>query len=113
LEQQGKMAELCDVLAERARFENDPAARAGTMARLGEVRLTVLEDLDGAAEAFREALDSTPDDPRLLAALETIEVRREDWSTLQEVLLRRMGMVEGTAQIPVLFRLAKNAEEKL
>jgi len=113
LEQQGKMAELCDVLAERARFENDPAARAGTLARLGEVRLTVLEDLDGAAEAFREALDSMPDDGRLLAALETIEVRREDWSTLQEVLLRRMGMVEGEAQIPVLFRIAKNAEEKL
>ena len=112
-EAQGKMVELTDVLAERARFENEPAARSATLIRLGEVRLTSLEDLDGAAEAFREALDSTPDDPRLLGALETIEVRREDWSTLQEVLLRRMGTVQGEAQIPVLFRLAKNAEEKL
>ncbi|HEY4186369.1 MAG TPA: tetratricopeptide repeat protein [Polyangia bacterium] len=112
-EAQGKMAELCDVLAERARFENEPAARAATLIRLGEVRLASLEDLDGAADAFREALDSTPDDPRLLGALETIEVRREDWSTLQEVLLRRMGTVEGEAQVPVLFRIAKNAEEKL
>ena len=112
-EVQGKMADLCDVLAERARFENDGPARAATLARLGEVRLASLEDMDGAADAFREALDSTPDDPRLLSALETIEVRREDWSTLQEVLLRRMGTVEGEAQIPVLFRIAKNAEERL
>jgi len=112
-EGQGKMVELCDVLAEKARFENEPAARSATLIRLGEVRLGSLEDLDGAADAFREALDSTPDDPRLLGALETIEVRREDWATLQEVLLRRMGTVEGEAQIPVLFRLAKNAEDKL
>ena len=112
-EGQGKMTELTDVLAEKARFENEPAARSATLIRLGEVRLQALEDLDGAAEAFREALDSTPDDPRLLGALETIEVRREDWSTLQEVLLRRMGTVQGEAQIPVLFRLAKNAEDKL
>src|SRR3569623_613154 len=81
-EAQGKMTELTDVLAEKARFENEPAARSATLIRLGEVRLQALEDLDGAAEAFREALDSTPDDPRLLGALETIEVRREDWSTL-------------------------------
>ncbi|HEY8924983.1 MAG TPA: tetratricopeptide repeat protein, partial [Polyangia bacterium] len=113
LEAMGKMPELCEVLAERARFENDPQLRAATLARLGELRLSALEDLDGAADAFREALDSTPDDPRLLASLETIEVQREDWATLQEVLLRRMGVVEGAAQIPVLFRLAKNAEDKL
>ena len=58
-----------------------------------------------------EALDSTPEDPKLLAALEQIEERREDWSTLQEVLLRRMGTVEGAAQIPVLFRIAKSLDQ--
>ena len=113
LERQGKMAELCEVLGERARFENDPVVRASLMARIGQIRVASLDDLDGAAEAFREALDSTPDDQQLLTALEAIEEKREDWSTLQEVLLRRMGAVDGSAQVPVLFRLAKNAEAHL
>ncbi|MBC8131773.1 MAG: tetratricopeptide repeat protein, partial [Deltaproteobacteria bacterium] len=112
-EDQGRMDDLCDVLAEGARFESDPVARAGLMARIGEIRLESQGDLSAAADAYREALDSTPDDPTLLEALERIEERREDWSTLQEVLLRRLGTVEGPAQIPVLARLARNAEEKL
>ena len=45
--------------------------------------------------------------------MEDIETKREDWSTLQEVLLRRMGTADGAAQVPVLLRLAKNAEEHL
>jgi tetratricopeptide (TPR) repeat protein len=113
-EGQGKLDELAEVLAERARFESDGAVRAALLGRIGDLKMGPLEDLEGAADAFREALDVAPDDPRLLGALEQIEERREDWSTLQEVLLRRMGAVgDGPAQIPVLFRLAKNADERL
>src|SRR6185436_16626371 len=67
-------------------------------------------------EAYREALESSGDAPEnapVLDALETIEERREDWSTLQEILMRRLGTVQGAAQIPVLLKLAKNAETRL
>ena len=73
----------------------------------------MLNDLDGAAEAYREALDGAPDDPIALSALEAIEERREDWSTLQEVLMRRFGATFGADQIAVLLKLARNAEQKL
>ncbi len=111
-QEQGRMDDLCDVLAEGARFESDPAARAALMARIGEIRVEQ-GNLSAAADAYREALDSTPEDPELLGALESIEARREDWSTLQEVLLRHLGVVQGNGQIAVLFRLATNAEQKL
>ena len=73
----------------------------------------MLNDLDGAAEAYREALEGAPDDPIALSALESIEERREDWSTLQEVLMRRLGATFGADQVAVLLKLARNAEQKL
>jgi tetratricopeptide (TPR) repeat protein len=110
LEAGQRPAELVDVLGERARFENAPALRSTLLGRIGVLKASALDDLDGAADAFREALDGRPGDLGLLAAWEAIEEKREDWSTLQEVLLRRLGSSEETEQIPVLFHLARNAE---
>jgi tetratricopeptide (TPR) repeat protein len=110
---QGATAELSDVLAERVRFEPDPTARAALLARVAHLKMGPLSDLDGAADALREALDSTPDEPALLTTLQQLEERRENWSTLQEVLLRRLGVAQDAAQIPILFKLAKNAEQHL
>ncbi len=112
-EASGQAAELVDVLAERARFSESPVERAALWARVGALRLGPLGDVDGAADAYREALEGAPDDATSLGALETIEERREDWSALQEVLQRRLGTTEGAAQIPVLLKLAKNAEARL
>ena len=44
-----------------------PVARAALWSRVGELRLGMLQDLDGAAEAYREALDTAPDDPLALS----------------------------------------------
>jgi tetratricopeptide (TPR) repeat protein len=109
----GNVDEMAATLAERARITEDPRARAALWARVGELRLGMLNDLDGAAEAYREALEGAPDDPISLSALESIEERREDWSTLQEVLMRRFGATFGADQIAVLLKLARNAEQKL
>jgi tetratricopeptide (TPR) repeat protein len=109
----GQAPELTAVLAERARLTEDPRQRAALWSRVGELRLTLLSDLDGAAEAYREALDGAPDDVLSLSALESIEDRRGDWSTLQEVLLRRLGNSSGADQVAVLLKLARNAEQKL
>ena len=109
----GNVEEMAVALGERARITEDPRARAALWARVGELRLGMLNDLDGAAEAYREALEGTPDDPIALSALESIEERREDWSTLQEVLMRRFGATFGADQVAVLLKLARNAEQKL
>ncbi len=108
----GQVAELVGALAERARFAEAPAERAALWARVGTLRLQQ-DDVDGAAEAYREALEGAPEDATVLGALEGIEERREDWATLQEVLMRRLGAATGTAQLPVLLKLAKNAETRL
>jgi tetratricopeptide (TPR) repeat protein len=109
----GQAQDLCAVLAERARLTEDPRQRAQLWSRVGELRLTLLDDLDGAAEAYREALDGAPDDALALSALESIEDRRGDWSTLQEVLMRRLGSASGADQVAVLLKLARNADQKL
>ena len=95
----GNVQEMASALGERARITEDPRARAALWARVGELRLGMMNDLDGAAEAYREALEGTPDDPIALSALESIEERREDWSTLQEVLMRRFSATFGADQV--------------
>ena len=109
----GNVQEMATALAERARITEDPRARAALWSRVGELRLGMMNDLDGAAEAYREALEGASDDPIALSALEAIEERREDWSTLQEVLMRRFGATFGADQVAVLLKLARNAEQKL
>ena len=89
------------MLADRARLTEDPRQRAALWSLFGELRLTLLSDSDGAAEAYREALDGAPDDVLALSALESIEDCRGDWSTLQEVLLRRLGSASGADQVAV------------
>jgi tetratricopeptide (TPR) repeat protein len=114
----GQIPDLAAALAERARFTDDAGQRAALWARVGELRAGALSDLDGAAEAYREALDGAPAGSKLasavLSALESIEEQREDFTTLQEVLMRRLGAAAGGAeQVPVLMKLAKNAETHL
>jgi tetratricopeptide (TPR) repeat protein len=109
----GQPRELDAVLAHQARLTEDPGQRARLWARVGELRLGVLGDAEAAAEAYREALEGVPDDPVALSALESIEEKREDWSTLQEVLLRRLGSATGADQVAVLLKLARNAEQRL
>jgi tetratricopeptide (TPR) repeat protein len=109
----GQVVELCGALAEQARFADDPKQRAKLWTRVGELRLGRLDDLDGAADAYKEALEAAPEDSNLLAALEIVEERREDFTTLQEVLLRRLSASSGHDQVAVLLKLAKNAEQKL
>jgi tetratricopeptide (TPR) repeat protein len=105
--------ELDGVLAQQARLTEDPGQRARLWARVGELRLGVLNDAEAAAEAYREALEGVPDDAVALSALEAIEEKREDWSTLQELLLRRLGSATGPDQVAVLLKLARNAEHRL
>lgn len=112
-ERQGNLSELVRVLEEQARFTDDGSGRAGLYLRMGALKAELLSDLDGAAAAYREVLDVTPDDPTALDALAAIEERRADFEALEQALLRRLSVSHGPEQLAVLFKLADNAVAKL
>ena len=64
LRRQGENAELAEILAREAEVASDPGEQADFLAALGEVRLTALEDADGALTAFRDAIDRNPEHTR-------------------------------------------------
>jgi len=112
-EKAGQLDGLVEVLTDKSHAIDDNVQRAALYVRMGTLKAGPLADLDGAAAAFREALDLAPEDPVALAALADIEERRGDHSALEEALLRQLSAVHGLACVPVLTRLARNAADRL
>lgn len=61
--------ELAELLEQRMAAANDPGLQARLGTALGGIRARYLEDLDGAAEAFRQVLNLMPDDMEAHARL--------------------------------------------
>jgi tetratricopeptide (TPR) repeat protein len=112
-EQRGEHHELVAVLEDRARYSDAREERANLFYRIGELRRGVLSDPEGAVSAFKEVLDILPADQRALGALAALEGERGDFAALEEVLLRRLSVAEGSDKVETLVALAGNAEEKL
>jgi tetratricopeptide (TPR) repeat protein len=112
-EKAGKLDGLVEVLTDKSHVIEDNAQRAALYVRVGTLKAGPLADLDGAAAAFREALDLAPENPVALAALADIEEKRGDYPALEEALLRQLSAVHGLDCVPVLTRLARNAADRL
>ena len=112
-EKAGKLEGLVEVLAEKSHALEDNHQRAELYVRIGTLKAGPLADADGAASAFREALDLHPENAVALSALADIEEKRSDFTALEEALLRQLSAAKGRACIPVLTRLAHNASEQL
>lgn len=112
-EKAGKLDGLVEVLTDKSHIIEDNAQRAALYIRIGTIKAGPLADLDGAAAAFREALDLAPEDPVAVAALADIEEKRGDYTALEEALLRQLSAVHGLECVPVLTRLARNAVDRL
>src|SRR5262249_48082956 len=98
---------------EKARFAEDPAVQLALKFQIAEIFDGKLTDLGQAVETYRDILDHAPDSLPALEALENLETRREDWTAVQETLVRRLNAVGGgAAQIPVYQKLAQLAIEK-
>ena len=61
LHRQGENSELAEILARQAEVAADPGEQADFLTALGDVRLTALEDADGALAAYRDAIDRNPE----------------------------------------------------
>jgi tetratricopeptide (TPR) repeat protein len=106
-ERAGSWRELVEVLEERARFSEVPAEQAQLKGRIGQLYAERLEELDKAAQVYRDLVDLEPDSLAALEALEQVERRRGDPAAVQEVLVRRLQAVgAGAGQIPVYLQLA-------
>jgi tetratricopeptide (TPR) repeat protein len=104
-EKAGQLEGLVEALTDKSHVIDDNVQRAALYLRIGTLKAGPLADLDGAAAAFREALDLRPEDGVALAALADIEERRGDYTALEEALLRQLSAVSGLGCVPVLTRL--------
>lgn len=105
--------ELITVLERKARYLMEPSEGLPIRHRVGLLLRNQLQDLDRAAECYRDCLDLDPEDSVALDALEEIFAAQEDWHSVQDILLRRLSAVEpGPARVPTLERLAKLAEKR-
>jgi hypothetical protein len=86
-EKAGNLDGLVEALTDKSHVIEDNAQRAALYVRIGTLRAGPLSDPDGAAAAFREALDLAPKDPIAGAALADIEEKRGDYAALEEALL--------------------------
>jgi tetratricopeptide (TPR) repeat protein len=72
LDKLARYKELEEVLEREADVAVDSAAQAGFLASLGELRLSKLDNKEGAMVAFRDALERQPEHTKALAALHSL-----------------------------------------
>lgn len=110
----GHFDALAELLAERAEAADTAAERAALRIRLGTLRALHLEDPDGAADAFADALEQDPDSSEAFTALDRIYRARHDWGSLFGLLVRRAERLGETAEAGALWaEIGGIAEERL
>lgn len=112
-EKAGQWEELIEILDRKARFATEPSEGLALRHRIGELCRTQLDDGERAANAYRDALDLEPEDEVALNALEDLFTAAEDWSSVQDILLRRLSSVDpGPKRVPTMEKLALLAEQR-
>ncbi len=109
----GERENQVEILREKARMLDDNGQRCAVLMKVASIKSGPLGDVEGAAEAVRDALDADPQDLSALAALVELEERRGDFAALEEALLRQSSVLGGPELISVLAKLAQNAAERL
>ncbi len=110
----GDYEALYDVLARRADTVYDGGKLAVIHGRMGELARDRLEDKARAAESFEKVLDLEPDSAGAMEALRGLYREMEEWHYLQEVLVKKLSIVEAESErVEVLAALGDNAEQHL
>ncbi len=110
----GDFEALYDVLARRADTVYDGGQLARIHARMGALAREQLDDRARAAESFEKVLELEPDSADAMEALRALYREMEEWHYLQEVLVKKLSIVEDeAARVEVLAALGDNAEAHL
>jgi tetratricopeptide (TPR) repeat protein len=105
---------LCDVLRLEVRLEGSSEARRVLRGRIGELCEAVLDDAEGAIEAWRDCLEDDPGDRQALAALDRLYERTSNWRALVEVLRATERLADDpNVRRQVLVRIAAILADKL
>ncbi|MCC6749654.1 MAG: tetratricopeptide repeat protein [Deltaproteobacteria bacterium] len=113
LYEQSKQWELfLEALERQIRYADQPARQVELRHRAAEAALTHFGDADRAVDFYRDVLDLDPDEPVALAALRRIYSEREDWSSVEEILLRQLEQRQGEAAQALRVELADLAERQ-
>jgi tetratricopeptide (TPR) repeat protein len=83
---------LVDILELTARHAPGKVDERAARWRAAEVLGGELGNLDRAVDAWTQVADLSPEDDAPLAALESVQRKREDWLAVQEVLVKRIGI---------------------
>jgi len=111
-EQTDRWSDYVDVHRRRAELSDSGEERLAIWLRIGEVRRVMLEDAEGAVDAYRYAMDLEPESTTAQLALEELYTETERWDNLREVLVQQLTFAETDAQrIALNLKTAVLAEE--
>jgi tetratricopeptide (TPR) repeat protein len=106
-------ADLIELYDRRLAALTDPTARVDALLSIGELREDRLEQLEGAAEAYRGVLEIDRTNADALKGLERIYARRDQFKDLLKVLdVQLQAAVTPRQQVALLERMAGLHEEE-
>lgn len=109
-----RFSDLLSMYRKEAEVAELPQARAAILFRIGELRENRLEDVAGAEDAYRQALELDPELWPALRAIERLLSRRRRWVELAEVLEGQAAQLEAPNRRAVAFyRVAELWEDRL
>lgn len=109
-DQWGELAQLLDELADDV---PNPETAVDYRTRVAVLRREHLQDVEGAADAWRQVLDAEPNDQEALDALDTIYQDAAAWPELVEIVQRKADLAEGAQAQELHFRAAALYENQL
>ena len=113
-EAQAQYAELVEVLERKADSTSDVAEQKVLLYRIGALREDVLDEPDGAIEAYRRILTEDPEEVRALDALVRLYERVADWPSFVGALRERLEFAGDDAERSrILGRIAEVSEVEL
>ncbi|MCA9575340.1 MAG: hypothetical protein H6726_15810 [Sandaracinaceae bacterium] len=109
----GQWAAAADTFMGRAASSLDPQVARGLFVRTANIAETHLGDDNRAVSAIQRALEQVGDEPELLATLDRLHEKTENWSALSEVIERRVSSSDDSqARIALLLRLGALRNER-
>lgn len=114
LQQQNDPGALVEVLKSQLSRNTDPENEPLLLMKIGGVLDRELGDLDGAISMFSRVIEKQPNNASALLNLDDLYRRKEDWSRLVSVLVRREKLAESASDLAELqIRRARVLDERL
>ncbi len=107
-------SELLASFRRRANRETEAPAKAALLIEAAQIQEQKLQDLDGAAATYQEALQASPGNAKALRALAKVQDARGDYASLADVLAQELSAErDPAARFELVMRLGSLHEHSL